>query len=139
LGFLNANKFSALLTADNLLRYWYDEWDESSYLTVAHTASMIVFEKGVHELANGVVVWAGDIPNLNQNWKSVTFPDAFSETPVVFSHEGDIGGGVTNFPPVITRMRSITTSGFQVRFQEAEGEDGIRDANPVSIIAIGKK
>lgn len=139
LGFLNANKFQALLTADNLLRYWYEEWDETSYLTVAHEASMIVFEKGVHELANGVTVWAADVPSLDQNWKSVTFPTAFSEKPVVFSHRGDIGGGVTNFPPVITRMRSVTTSGFQVRLQEAEGEDGLRDANPVSIIAIGKK
>ncbi|MGK0373823.1 MAG: hypothetical protein ACJA2E_000291 [Arenicella sp.] len=40
---------------------------------------------------------------------------------------------------MITRMTSITTSGLHVRLQEAEGEDGIRDPNPVPIITIGKK
>ncbi len=86
----------------------------------------------IYTLPNGKKMVAGVMENVSHRWKTVRFPVQFTTTPVVFAQI------VTkNDPtPIVTRLRNISTSQFQMRVQEEENEDGIHGVESISWIAM---
>lgn len=110
-----------------------EEWD---YLDGAHaleTVSYMVVERGTHVLNSGVVLKA-DKTSVNTAWETIGLQNTFSETPVVLSQVQTM-----NDPQaVVTRMRNVTASGFEVRLQEQELFTDGHANETVGFVAIGK-
>jgi uncharacterized repeat protein (TIGR01451 family) len=86
----------------------------------------------IYTLPNGKRMVAGVMENVTQRWKTIRFPVQFGSKPIVFAQvttKNDPG-------TVITRMRSISTSQFQLRLQEQENSDGLHAEENVAWIAI---
>lgn len=92
------------------------EWD---YLDGKHpdeTVSYMVMERGRHQLPDGAWVEAGRFANGTVAFAAKTFSKPFAKVPVVFSTVTSIN----ERDAVVTRMRQISVTGFQVRMQEQE-------------------
>ncbi len=86
----------------------------------------------IYTLPNGAKMVAGVMENVSHRWKTIKFPVQFSTKPVVFAQVAT----ANDTTAVVTRMRNITTSQFQLRLQEEENQDGIHGVESVSWIAI---
>lgn len=86
----------------------------------------------VYTLANGKRLVAGVMENVSQHWKSINFPIKFNSTPVVFTQVVSENDNST----VVTRLRNISTSQFQVRLQEEELNDDIHAEEDIAWMAI---
>ena len=87
---------------------------------------------GYHILNNNTTLQSGNLANVNQNWISVSFNEAFPTQPIVFTQI------ITqnSQEAVNSRIRNVTTTGFEVRIQEEENADGIHAGETVSWIAM---
>jgi hypothetical protein len=66
-----------------------------------------------------------------RRWVTATFPRPFSRTPVV-----TVGGASYNgSSPVLTRVRNVTPTSFQIRLDEWEYQDGEHALETVSYLA----
>ncbi|MEM8906565.1 MAG: VCBS repeat-containing protein, partial [Bacteroidota bacterium] len=86
-----------------------------------------------HTLSNGTNVQAGIESSVDQNFRTVTFPTPFtSTTPVVFAQV------ITQNGPeaVVTRIRNISSTGFQIQLQEEQGNNNSHVGEEVSWIAF---
>ena len=86
----------------------------------------------IYTLPNGAKMVAGVMENVSQRWKTIKFPVQFGAKPVVFAQvvtENDL-------TTVVTRMRNISTTEFQLRLQEEENEDGVHGVESVAWVAI---
>ena len=114
-------------------QFQLDEWN---YLDGAHasgeTVSYLVVEAGEHRLPNGDTLWAGIEANVDHNFKSVAFPASFASTPIVLAQVGTVGGAAAVAP----RLQNISSSSFQVKVQEEQGEDGIHAMEDIHWIAL---
>jgi hypothetical protein len=110
-----------------------EEWD---YLDGKHgTESLpwLVVESGRHNLADAQAsaLEAGKV-NATHVWTTVTFSEPFPVTPVVST------GVMSDNDPraVVARVRNVTTTGFEVRVQEAEADNGTHVAELVGWVAL---
>ncbi|MEE8525823.1 MAG: M36 family metallopeptidase, partial [Thermoanaerobaculia bacterium] len=111
-------------------QHFLQEWD---YLDGAHldeSIGYLVLESGTSDLG-GLAAEAGSV-NINQEWASVNFSQAFTGAPVVMAQVASFAGDQA----VTTRIRNVTASGFEVRLQEEEGNDGEHAVETVHYIAI---
>ena len=112
--------------------YQIEEWD---YLDQSHAAedmSYVVVEKGNHDIFD-LNIEAG-VVDANQNWSAVSYLDTFTEVPVVLSQVQTYNEAEA----VVTRQRSVSSTGFEVRCQEEEGNDDLHANESVGYIVIGK-
>jgi len=65
-------------------------------------------------------------------WYSVAFSTAFNSPPIVLTQCQTLNGGQA----VVTRQRQGTSSGFQVRLQEEEGNDGTHAVETLGYVAV---
>ena len=113
-------------------QYQLDEWD---YLDGGHTSetvSYLVVEAGTHDLGNGQTLIAGQ-QSVGTGFASISYREA-GPAPVVLTQVT-----TANDPSaVVTRVRSVSTTGFEVRLQEEENApDGGSHANEtVAWVAI---
>lgn len=111
--------------------YQMTEWD---YKTPgAHTTEEIgymVIEAGTWDV-DGKRVQAGYVNAVDENWKSQSL-SGFSATPVVLSQVATFAGSQA----CNTRQRNVSSSGFEVRVQEEEGNDGTHADENIAYIAI---
>lgn len=101
-----------------------DEFDvrvqEWRYLDGAHlaeTVGCLIADVGRFSLEDGRAVELGRT-RTNHRWTAVSFDSSFGSAPVVFSNAQTENGS----HPVVTRTRSVTTSGMELRLQEEENE-----------------
>lgn len=109
-----------------------DEWD---YLNGPHadeTVSYLVVEAGSHELSDGTMLQAERLNSVNHTWENVAFDASFAQQPVVFAQTTTYNGGAA----VVTRLKNITKTGFSVRLQEEENNDGNHAQETLAYIAI---
>ena len=111
-----------------------DEWD---YLDGTHSlesVGYVVMESGVHELADGTIIEAGNKTNVNHRWGNFDFePGLFDSTPLVFTQATTVNEATA----INTRARNIDTNGFQARLQEEQGSaDRFHADENVSWIAV---
>jgi hypothetical protein len=113
-------------------QFQLDEWNDSPD-NGAHSTeevSFIAAHKGRYML-DGRTCEAGTITGVNTNWTTKTFSAAFPAAPCVFAQCTSTNG----WSAVCTRVRNVTTTGFQVRLQESP--DNTPHANEtVDFIAI---
>ena len=108
-----------------------DEWDYKDGGHTTETVGWMVLEAGIHTLSDGTKIEAGT-STVNHSWSSLTFDSSFSATPVVLSQTTTANDGAA----VTTRMRNVSSSGFQVQLEEEEAADGTHGNETVSWIAI---
>ena len=116
---------------ENSFEFQMEEWD---YLDGAHTTETIgylVMEAGVYQLQDGTRVEVGAV-DVNHNFTSVAFSQSFDTTPIVLTQIMTVNEGSA----VVTRQRNASTTGFEVKVQEEEANDGAHASETIGYIAI---
>ncbi|MEM7333788.1 MAG: putative Ig domain-containing protein [Chloroflexota bacterium] len=101
---------------NNSFEFQIDEWD---YLDGAHaseTIGYVVAEAGTFTLANGKQLLAGVKTGVTQSFTAVSFSQAFTAVPLVFTQVSS----TNEASAVTTRIQTVQTSQFTVRVQEEE-------------------
>ena len=122
----------------NSFQFKIDEWP---YLDGWHTAENVhymVVEAGVHTMPNaaGQTLQAGTV-EVNHLFKSVTFAQPFAEPstkqqPVVLAQITS----AHDEEPIVTRLRRVQATKFELRVQEAEASNGGHAAETVGYVAF---
>ncbi len=86
----------------------------------------------IYTLPNGKKMVAGVMENVNQNWKTISLPIDFPTKPLIFSQVITTKENT----PVTTRIRNVSTSQFELKLQEEEGEDNRHIRENIAWIAI---
>jgi|GEM_PF-6694020 len=110
--------------------YQIEEWDYLDQTHISENIGFLAVEAGRGTLG-GLAIEAGAV-TANHNWVSVSFSSPFPTAPVVVAQATTRNGGQA----ITRRIRSVTTTGFQVRVQEEEGNDGSHANETVHWIAI---
>ncbi len=116
----------------NSFEFQVTQW---AYLNGDHpeeTVSYMVIEAGEHEIGDGLKLMAGNMANVDHNWKAIKFPGTFETTPIVLTQCIAVNGT----EPAISRQFGINQNGFRVRLQEEEGADQRHERELLSWIAI---
>lgn len=108
-----------------------DEWDYLDGPHATETVSYMAAPAGSADLG-GLQVAAGRIGDLNHRWRAVPYGTSFAQPPVVLTQQASDNGGQAT----TTRLRNVTASGFDVRLQEEEANDGAHAPEMVHFIAI---
>ncbi len=111
-------------------QYQIEEWDYLDGTHISENIGYLAIEAGRGTLGS-LDVEAGAV-NINQNWTTVTFSSAISPTPVVVAQTVTRNGGQA----VTTRIRNVSSTGFEVRLQEEEANDGNHVIETVHWIAL---
>ena len=98
--------------------YQIEEWAYLDGLHYIEDITYLVIEDGRHRLQDGTILEAGKATRDHQ-WATVNFTDQFDGEPVVLSQCMSRSGG----DPVVTRQRSISATGFDIRLQEEEAKE----------------
>lgn len=118
----NATSFSFIM----------EEWE---YLDGPHpateTINWIAIEEGVHTLPDGRIIEAGTTSATHAT-SSVSLAGGFTDPPVILTSVMSENDTTT----VDSDPLNVTVSGFNLRLQEEEGQDGIHAAETVGYIAI---
>ncbi|MEL6317954.1 MAG: cadherin repeat domain-containing protein, partial [Pseudomonadota bacterium] len=107
-----------------------DEFDYQDGVHGLETLSWVAIEAGVHTLADGTVIEAGET-SASSNRTSVEFSADFDTGPVLFtqvSSDNDLSA-------VAERVRNIDEDGFQIQLREQE-RGSWHEAEDVAYIAI---
>lgn len=108
-----------------------DEWD---YLDGSHTnetVSWLATTAGEHNW-DGLQVYVGKTSNVTQKWKSVSFGDNITTTPVILAQKE-----VANNNSASTiRMRNSSSNGVDFFLEEEQANDGIVTGDSIHYIAI---
>ena len=86
----------------------------------------------IYTLPNGKKLVAGVAENVTHRWKTLNLPIDFPTAPVIFTQvvsEKEASG-------VVVKMRNISVSQFEMKLQEAEGDDGIHMGESIAWIAM---
>jgi hypothetical protein len=71
------------------------------------------------------------LPSLTDQWQTVTFPKAFNNPVVVASQLT-----VNDIDPATIRIRNLTSTGFEIRIQEWDYQNGIHQAESASYLVM---
>ena len=95
------------------------EEDRANDAEQSHTtesATLIAFDRPFDESGGGSPTWEADTATVagqniggSVNFTSVSFPNEFESTPIIFSLPTDAGTA-----PASVRVRNVTTNGFQI-------------------------
>jgi hypothetical protein len=108
------------------------EWDYLDDMHAHETVGFIVLEGGSYTLADGTMVEAGRFQTDSaKKFATVNFDQAFGMVPVVITAVSSVNEEDT----VTTRLRNITTAGFDLRMQEQELNAPKHTLETVSYIA----
>jgi hypothetical protein len=66
---------------------------------------------------------------VTHQWRSITFPQPFSTSPVVLTQCATTNGG----DPVVTRVRNVHSTGFEVALFEEEANRDAGGHNPETV------
>ncbi|MES2570983.1 MAG: H-type lectin domain-containing protein [Verrucomicrobiota bacterium] len=111
--------------------YQLDEWD---YLDGTHgveSLSYLALEPGVHQI--GGLTWqAGRVSAVSKTAQTATFGSAFTAPPVVLTQVE----GVINSKALVSRIRLVTATNFEIRLQTQESDTAAISGESVGYIAI---
>ena len=107
------------------------EWDYLDGMHDAETVSYLVMERGNYTLADGTRIEAGLFDTDKTRFAPVKFNQVFGRVPVVFSSVTSFNGS----DAVTSRLRAVSTAGFELRLQEQEGNAWLHVRETVSYVA----
>ncbi len=73
----------------------------------------------IYTLPSGKKMIAGVMENVHQEWKKIAFPIKFNQVPLVFSQVVT----TEEATPIVVRLRNISTTHFDMKIQEEEGQN----------------
>ncbi len=115
------------------LNFHIEPWQyiEDPLLEEYENVSLLSVPAGHFEYGR-LILESGDISGVADEWKEVTFSEPFQTVPVVFTTQ------ITNNPsfPTTSRIRNVSTSGFEVCLQKEEAVDGSLWGDKVGYLAI---
>jgi hypothetical protein len=93
------------------------EWDYLDETHAIETVGFIAMERGSYTLADGTMIEAGRFETDSaKKFETISFDKPFQLVPVVITAVAS----VNEVDTVTTRLRNITTNGFEFRMQEQE-------------------
>ncbi|HMO13254.1 MAG TPA: hypothetical protein PKD64_05460 [Pirellulaceae bacterium] len=107
------------------------DWGYFDSFHAPERVGYMVFEAGVHKLADGTIIVANN-ETVNHNWKTIEYGLGFSDAPIVFSQMASEVGPAS----ATTRMKDVGNKSFSVRLQEEELADQIHSFERVSWVAM---
>ncbi len=93
------------------------EWDFLDGIHDLESVGFFGLDRGLVDL--GDLKGEAQIAQVSQHWKQIDFQQSFTTTPAVFSQVASVNGPAA----VVTRIRNVTASGFEIRLQEQESYD----------------
>ncbi len=112
-------------------KYQFDEWDYQDGSHSNETISYIAISQGVNSIG-GLITESGVVADVNHRYKSVDFNNEFTTKPIVFTQVSSFEEDTA----VITRVKNVSTTGFELRVQEEEGNYNSHANELISYIAI---
>ncbi len=112
-------------------KYQFDEWDYQDGSHTNETISYLAISEGVTRFG-GLTIESAIVADVNHTIKSVDFKNEFTTKPIVFTQVSSFKGGSA----VVTRVKNISTTGFDLKVQEEQGNDNKHARELVSYIAI---
>ncbi len=117
-------------------KFQLDEWDYQDGTHGAEIIPYLVVEKSAH-IFGGMKFEARKIEDFSNDyfgdWVTVELKDGFfSEPPVILTQVVTRNGEEA----VVTRIRNVSTSSFEIMLQEEEGNDGTHAVETVHYIAV---
>jgi hypothetical protein len=107
-----------------------EEWRYLDGSHIAERMNYFVMEAGTHTLPDGTAIEVGNL-GADEDFAQVRFAQSFGSQPVVFSQSQTYNGG----DEIVTRNRNISADEFEVRVQEAQGDDGGHTNETIGYIA----
>ena len=111
--------------------YQLNEWDYSDGDHTTETVSWLATVEGEQNW-NGMQIYAGKTSNVTQYWKSVSFGDNLTSTPVIIAQKEIARSGSAS----AIRMRNASRSGVDFFLQEEEASDGYVAGDAIHYIAV---
>ena len=108
------------------------EWDYQDNIHTPEKVSYMVVERGTHTLPNGKKLIADSIDLRDTFFVEANFPITMFSTPVVISSVTSYSGT----SPVVTRIKNVTDSSFEIRMQEEENNNQLHSLESVDYVAI---
>ncbi len=118
-------------TTSTSLTMQVDEWD---YLDGAHLTervSYVVVEAGVYQFPDGTYLEAGNI-STDSNWSLEGLSAPFTASPVLIAQVATVNDSAA----VVTRLRNISTTDFEIRLQGEEFGGGSHPSETIGYLAI---
>ncbi len=88
----------------------------------------------IYTLPNGQRMVAGVMENVSNHWKTISLPIQFGQQPVIFTQLVTRNDAT----PAVPRLRNVSTTQFQLKLQEEEGNDGVHAKESVAWVAFEK-
>ena len=88
----------------------------------------------IYTMPNGKRMVAGVMENVSHYWKTVSLPIQFGTKPIIFTQVSTRN----DLTPVIVKLRNVSTTQFQMKLKEEEGNDGIHAVEKVAWVAFEK-
>ncbi|MEL7370585.1 MAG: CARDB domain-containing protein, partial [Myxococcota bacterium] len=117
--------------SDTGFEWQMEEWAYLDGNHILETLPFIAVNAGNHTLEDGTRMEA-NTTDTTDAWTTVSFSTPFASPPVLLT-------GVmsdNDSTPVVVRVRNLTASGFEVRVQEEEGQDGTHASETVAFVAM---
>ncbi len=128
---------------DNCSLYDYEitrVWTSTDYCGNSTSAAQVITIEDqtapdiyrIYTLPNGKKMVAGIMENVANRWKSITLPIMFNSKPLIFTQLVTETDGT----PVSVQTRNISTSQFEMRLHEEEGNDNLHGRESIAWFAI---
>lgn len=115
----------------NGFEYQFDEWDYLDGIHAAEAVNYLALEPGVHQI--GGLQWqATRVTGVTRTAQTVSLSGGFSAAPVVLTQVQTLNNAVA----VVTRVQSVTQTGFSLRIQTQESNTAVLSGETVSIVAV---
>jgi len=111
--------------------YQLDEWDYLDGVHASESLNYLALEPGVHQI--GGLQWqAGRVSGVTRTAQAATLASGFSAAPVVIAQVET----TNNASAVVSRVQSVTTTGFNIKLQTQEATTSTLTGESVSFVAI---
>ncbi|WP_025323161.1 Ig-like domain-containing protein [Deferrisoma camini] len=105
----------------------------TAYTKASHPCGVSTVSDSIQIKVDNSPIEVGRISGLTDSWQTVTFSRPFSD-PVVVAKPLSLNDG----DPATVRIRNVTSTGFEIRVEEYEYQDGTHGGETVSYLVVAR-
>lgn len=124
-------RINSLSTSGFTFRYYPWTYQSSTTFKADETSSFFIHPEGTFNWG-GLKAVCQSISSINGTWKTITFPEAFEEVPVVFATQCS----AINSTPTSIRIKNVTKEGFDIIIKKEATVTTTVSNEKVSYIAV---